>query len=95
MEGAGLRPRMPMPMPKPVRSGLVATPSCPFFICSKGGGALTIPYANAHANARALWVSGPAVLLFLFLLKVRRWLTIPHAYTHAYASALWVGGHLF
>ena len=50
----GLPPFVPMPMPMPVRSGLVAIPSCPYFNLLEGGGRLTIPYAHTHANVRAL-----------------------------------------
>ena len=43
-----------MPMLMPVRPGLVATPSCPFFsFLLKECGGLTFLFARAHANARA------------------------------------------
>ena len=54
------------------------------------GGRICIPYAHAHADVRALLVSGP---LSSFFSKVLGGLTIPHAYAHANVRALWVGGH--
>ena len=46
---------------------------------------VVIPYAHAHADVRALLVSGP---LSSFFSKVLGGLTIPHAYAHANVRAL-------
>ena len=79
---------MPMPVPRPVRPGLVATPSCFFFFLKECGG-LTTPFAHAHAhaNARLGWWPPPPVRSFFFLRKECDGLTILFAHTHANACA--------
>ena len=80
---------MPMPVPRPVRPGLVATPSCFFFFYLKSVAGLPPPLLMPMPMPTPVWVGGRSLLsvLFFFLRKECDGLTILFAHTHANACA--------